>query len=138
MLKHLPDAPFDASTTASIHIMQRKLLEDYINGKSKQPPDPKLTSCNADCPLAMWLHHQESKDFKDIRLLNQICSTCEKFQSTASQAVLLTNLGKDELAKEVIQAGGAFCEASSLLQQELAQLHAQLNSRPMEKKTKNQ
>lgn len=128
MPNNQPIPSFDGFSAIATHIEQRYQLENYINGNSKQPPDPCLTSCNADCPLAQWLHRQECKSFKDIGLLNRICNACEVFQSSASQAVLLMNMDKVELAKEVLQSEGTYSEASARIQRELLQLHHQLNA----------
>ena len=75
---------FNVSRALESHIEQRDALEDYINSKSKKLPDAGLSNCNPDCPFAKWLHNHGCDGFKDIKLLNQICHSCEEFQSTAS------------------------------------------------------
>ena len=129
MFNHLPTPSFNGFRAINDHVEERNKLEDYINGKSKEPPpDPGLTHCDAACLFAKWLHHPECKGLNDIDLHHQICDTCEVFHAAASQAALLMNMGKEDQAKEAIQDDGIYAKASAKFQRKLKLLHFQLDA----------
>lgn len=129
MFNHQLTPSFNGFRVITDHVEERNKLENYINGKSKEPPpDPGLSHCDADCLFAKWLHNPEGKGLEDIDLHNQICNTCEEFHSAASQAMLLMNMGKADLAKEAIQDDGIYARASAKLQRKLKLLHFQLDA----------
>ncbi|HEY0665080.1 MAG TPA: hypothetical protein VGD24_03350 [Gallionella sp.] len=124
MVKSQTAPLFDGFRAIDRHAEQRSRFENFITGQSEEQPDLGLTSCNADCLCAQWLHTSVHKDAGSIRLIKQVCGACEVFQSMASQAVSLANIGKTELAKEILKEGGTYAAASAEFQRKLVLLHS--------------
>lgn len=124
MVKPQTAQTFDGFRAIACHIEQRNKLENFINGLSHEPPDPRLTSCNADCLCAQWLHNPDRKAPQTIGLINQVCGVCEVFQSMASQALSLASIGRVDKAKEILKEGGVYSAASEEFQRKIVQLHS--------------
>ncbi len=116
---------FDSNTAIQMHLDQRSRIENYVAGKSKKLNKVPLI-CNADCMVGKWLHGDGGSQFKDTRLINSLCSSCEEFHEAASQAVLLADMGETEMAKTALQLGHVYANASAELQQHLERLQQRL------------
>lgn len=126
MVKSQAEPLFDGFRAIACHAEQRNKLESFITGQSGVQPDHGMTSCNADCLCAQWLHGEGHKEAQTIKLINQVCGACEVFHSMASQAISLVSIGKAELAKEILKEGGTYSAASAEFQRKLILLHSKM------------
>jgi hypothetical protein len=119
---HTDTHQFNGIWAIQEHLDQKRLVREYVEGNSKQPPDFSMT-CEADCLLGKWIRSSGPKQRPDVGLLDALCRSCEEFHEAAAQAILLANMGETELAKAVLQDGSTFSVASEELQENMARFH---------------
>ena len=118
MVTHAAARPFNGIMAMQEHLDHCKRVEDYVNGQSRNLPHVP-TTCDGDCSIGKWLHSASGRNCKDIKLINSLCRNCTEFREAASHAVLLTYTGDSELAKEALQPGRIYSDASEKFQQNL-------------------
>lgn len=110
--------PFNGIVAMQEHLDQRKRVEDYVQGQSTNFPKVP-TSCDGDCTVGKWLHSEGGRRCTDVKLVDVLCESCTEFRDAASHVVLLAQSGKLDLAKEALQEGRLYANASEEFQQHL-------------------
>ncbi len=122
------DQSFSKTATLLVHLEFRSRLEDYVEGKAKQPVALAPAACHTNCSVGRWLHGEDGKNCKDRGLIDSLCRSCEEFYEAASEAVLLMQMGNTEMAKAVVFDGETIARASDRFQMNLSRLHQQCSS----------
>lgn len=113
---------FNGVRAIQTHLEQKDRIEAYVNGKSNEKSGVFMR-CNSDWKLSLCPHGIGEKLSRDTNLLDSICSSCNRFHDAVYQIVLLTDLGKNQIAKTVLQTGKKYETASEEFQKNLAELH---------------
>jgi hypothetical protein len=114
--------PFNGIIAILEHLDLRTRIEEYVEEPAHQQFSVP-TDCHADCSLAKWLQCEGGKQDLDVGLLDRLCKSCEEFQESAAQVILLVNMGKTELATAALREEALFSAASVRYQEYLGQLH---------------
>ncbi|MDH2915831.1 MAG: hypothetical protein PXX77_03040 [Gallionella sp.] len=114
---------FNGVRAIQTHLDQKDRIEAYVNGTSNQKSGVFMR-CNSDWKLSLCPHGIGEKLSRDTALLDSICSSCDHFHDAVYQVVLLKDLGKNQIAKTILQTGKMYAEASEEFQKNLAELHS--------------
>lgn len=111
------------------HLDYRNQIENFVNGQSIEEPSLQI-GCQTDCLLGKMLHSESGKRFTDVALLDSLCNSCEKFQDTAAQVVLLKEMKELDVKEVVLPSLNRFSDASEEFQRNLVTFHLTYTNTP--------
>lgn len=122
MASHAAAQPFSSIMAMQEHLDHCAKVENYVSGQLNSLPHVP-TTCDGDCSIGKWLHSASGRNCRDIKLVNSLCRSCTEFREAASHAVLLAYTGESELAKEALQPGRIYSDASEKFQNNLVEFN---------------
>lgn len=119
---------FNGFRVVEAHLAEREAIENYVLGKTAEYVTREAV-CHPACLFGQWLHGEEKKVSEHRSLFDALCAQCETFYEMASQAVLLKNLGEEDMAQAILARSSDYTNASTQFQHHLFWLHDKLHER---------
>lgn len=95
-------------------------LEAYLSGKSSEDLRPEVIACDENCDLGKWIYSDGHKYLAKYAAFSDLKATHKMFHYTASSLVTLSQAGKQEEAKQILDSD--FSTLSTKIRRRLSDL----------------